>query len=252
VFGILRRGSENLVPYAISEYAKQDKKKTTAEWTLLREYATVFGGDLGIRRKDHAPVHFVGVWDTVKAAGYIWRQLKWPYTRQLPHAATVRHAVSIDEKRRAYVEYLVHTPNPDHLIKSKQDLEEVWFAGVHSDVGGMFEQGARLSDIPLKWMAEHAVAAGLLVDEDAYDAASHVDDSMATGAPHVMSKGWFFLGFYRHRKIPEGAKLHASVALRAQGDSKYAKKLPKTFTVVDEDWRTPKPLPIDLVHSESR
>jgi hypothetical protein len=31
-------------------------------------------------------------------------------------------------------------------------LLEVWFAGVHSDVGGMFATGTRLSDIPLKWI----------------------------------------------------------------------------------------------------
>jgi hypothetical protein len=59
-------------------------------------------------------------------------------TRQLPHVEVIRHTVFIDEKRRAYVEYLVDRPSPSHLFQTTQDLEEVWFAGVHSDVGGMF------------------------------------------------------------------------------------------------------------------
>ena len=59
--------------------------------------------------------------------------------------------------------YLVEPPNPKHLFVEKdQDLLEVWFAGVHSDVGGMFATGTLLSDIPLKWMADEAVARGLV------------------------------------------------------------------------------------------
>ena len=135
VIGIFRPGAENLVSYAVSEYAKQTEKKNERDWKVLREYARIFGSDLGLRHKDHAPVHFLGLWDTVKAAGTIGRELRWPFTRQLPHVQTVRHAVSIDEKRRSFKSYLVHAPDADHLIPDDQDLLEVWFAGVHSDVG---------------------------------------------------------------------------------------------------------------------
>jgi len=119
VFGLFRPGSENLVPYAVSEYARQEKRKR--DWTVLREYARIHGRDMGQRSKDHIRVHFLGLWDTVKAAGNLWRQLRWPYTRQLPHVEVVRHAVSIDEKRRAYAEYLVDQPNPGHLFHTPQD-----------------------------------------------------------------------------------------------------------------------------------
>ena len=182
VFGIFRRGSENLVPYAVSEYAKQQKQNVRGEaarkrdrefFEGLRMYAKTHGVVLPGGRRDHALVHFVGLWDTVKAAGYIGRQLRWPYTRQLPHAAVIRHAVSIDEKRRPFAEYLVYTPAAGHLLVCRdQDLQEVWFAGVHSDVGGMFAQGTRLSDIPLKWVTDEAVAHGLLVRKKAYHDAS--------------------------------------------------------------------------------
>jgi uncharacterized protein (DUF2235 family) len=234
VFGLFRPGSENMVPYAVSEYAKQEKG-ASRDWKVLREYARIHGKEMGKRHKDHMEVHFLGIWDTVKAAGNLWRQLRWPYTRQLPHVSIVRHAVSIDEKRRAYAEYLVEKPRPDHLIPPAQDLQEVWFAGVHSDVGGMFEQGARLSDIPLKWMANEAVAAGLLIRPRAYADVQEVTDEEAIGAIHKMSSTWILLGT-RRRRLPEGAQVHASVSRRMEADSGYAKRLPARFVIVDEDW----------------
>jgi hypothetical protein len=46
------------------------------------------------------------------------------------------------------------------------DLKQVWFAGVHSDVGGGYaERDCGLSKIALQWMLKEAMVAGLLVDE---------------------------------------------------------------------------------------
>ena len=251
VFGIFRPGSENMVPYAVSEYTRQQKRNMKyAEarereeyFQGLRMYAWTHGVQLPGRRKDHAPVHFVGLWDTVKAAGNIGRQLRWPYTRQLPHVATVRHAVSIDETRRPFAEYLVHATDEGHLLRCKnQDLLEVWFAGVHSDVGGMFATGTLLSDIALKWMVDEAVAHGLLVRKRAYSDASKLSNVDPTGAIHKMSAWWRLLG-PGARVIPEGAKIHSSVQDRIRTDTSYAKRLPKEFTFVDSEWRTARPWP---------
>jgi hypothetical protein len=57
VFGLFRAGSENLVPYAVNEYARQKHKR---DWTVLREYARIFGRDMGQHSKDHIQVHFWG------------------------------------------------------------------------------------------------------------------------------------------------------------------------------------------------
>ena len=248
VFGILRQGSENLVPYAISEYTKQESKQenlqgSKRDWSISREYVRIFGGNVGLRHKGHAPVHFVGIWDTVKAAGHLGRQLRWPFTRQLPHVQTVRHAVSIDEQRRPFVEYLVYPTSPQHLLKADQSLVEVWFAGVHSDVGGAFPKGTQLSNIPLKWMAEQAAHKGLLIRSRSYSSLSkQVGDAEATGTPHGMKKLWRLLGT-RHRTIPTGAMIHASVEVRIKHDPAYGKRLPPQYTFVDRTWATRMPLP---------
>jgi uncharacterized protein (DUF2235 family) len=250
-FGIFRPGSENLVPYAVSAYAKQQRgqrdghapdAKKAEFFQRLRMYAKTHGVKVADRAPDHGFVHFIGLWDTVKAAGTIGRELTWPYTRQLPHAQIIRHAVSIDERRRKFKEYLVHHPDPGHiLVCQEQDLLEVWFAGVHSDVGGMFAAGTRLSDIPLKWMADEAVAHDLLVRPRLYQKASKLDGVDPAGPAHKMGLWWHLLGS-RRRTMPEGALVHASLEPRLNKDPAYAKHFPKDYVVVDPAWTDPRPL----------
>jgi uncharacterized protein (DUF2235 family) len=87
------------------------------------------------------PVTYLGLWATVKAPGILRRSMGWSYTRTLPRVVAGRHAVSIDEKRRPFREY---------LVDAKQTaIDEVWFAGVHSDIGGGFLDEPRLGDIAL-------------------------------------------------------------------------------------------------------
>jgi uncharacterized protein (DUF2235 family) len=248
VFGIFRPGSENLVPYAVSAYARQEAQAGNDEDERARqreffEGLRVFATTHAVGREGHTVVCFVGLWDTVKAAGTVGRQLRWPFTRQLPHAQTIRHAVSIDEARRPFVEYLVTEPSPQHLrVCKSQDLVEVWFAGVHSDVGGMFAEGTRLSDIALKWMADEAVAHGLLVRRKAYADASKLEGVDPSGPIHKMNVMWKLLG-PGGRKVPPGELIHASVQERLAVDESYDKRLPRDRTFVDPDWRVPRPFP---------
>src|SRR5688572_17744761 len=129
--GLMRPGCENLVQYAVNEYAR-NRDWTDSDWKQIDRFSKAFS--LTHEGSRAVPIEFLGVWDSVKAAGLLRWNLRWPYTRQLPNAKTVWHAVSIDEKRRPYREYLVEAKPP------KPELTEVWFAGVHSDVGGTFEE----------------------------------------------------------------------------------------------------------------
>jgi uncharacterized protein (DUF2235 family) len=74
-----------------------------------------------------------------------------------------RHAVSIHERRCYYRQNLWGAPFDG--LDIKQDIKQVWFAGVHSDVGGSYpESQSGLSKVTLEWMLQEATAAGLRVD----------------------------------------------------------------------------------------
>jgi uncharacterized protein (DUF2235 family) len=124
-------------------------------------------------------VRFVGVWDTV-ASVIVPRpdRLYWPsleelaYTLQNPSVQTFRQAISIDERRCMF--RLKKWDQPQTWMTNRfndarsgpQDILQVWFAGVHSDIGGGYpEIQSGLSKYPLLWMIDEAVKCGLAVDQ---------------------------------------------------------------------------------------
>ena len=123
-------------------------------------------------------VHFVGVWDTVGALGVPVTWLNWigarrhrfhdvRLDRHIRHAC---HAVAIDEGRRPFAPSLwANRPAPG------QQVEQLWFPGVHSDVGGGRPNTA-LSDRALLWMWARAHAAGLGLGPDAVRAGLAPDE----------------------------------------------------------------------------
>lgn len=67
-----------------------------------------------------------------------------------PHVEVALHALAIDEKRAAFPPTLWEKPINQPLPPG-QVVEQVWFAGVHSNIGGSYTD-SRLSDITLDWM----------------------------------------------------------------------------------------------------
>jgi hypothetical protein len=136
--------------------------------------------DRGIRKPgidvvvEAAPqIRFLGVWDVVAAFGLanlgatdlnIGHHLRLPRS-QLKYAF---HALALDERR------------PSFLPTRLQGAYEVWFRGVHSDVGGG-NANIGLNDIALAWMMNKAKAAGLPIT-DANISALHPDP---TAPPHL-------------------------------------------------------------------
>ncbi|APB01266.1 DUF2235 domain-containing protein [Nocardia seriolae] len=224
--GLLRPGSENLVQYIVSAYTRK-----TTDWDELHQYTNAFCSKSADGRFS-IPVEFLGVWDTVKAAGLLRWALHWPFTRQVPNVAKAFHAVSIDEKRRPYREYLV-LPRSERTV-----LTETWFAGVHSDVGGTFVDDPKLARIALKWMADGALDAGVLLRADAYRKNCALATADASGRVHDMGWIWALLT-YRHRTVPPGARVHASVRARCETDSRYRRRIPADARWEDEQWTKP-------------
>ena len=118
-------------------------------------------------------IKFIGVWDTVGALGvpgvHLWLarllRIEWQFhdvelSRSVENAY---HALAIHEKRSDFSPTL--WKKQDWPEASKQALEQVWFTGVHSDIGGGYAQ-AGLSDIALLWMVEKARSCGLGFRED--------------------------------------------------------------------------------------
>ncbi|MEV7738912.1 DUF2235 domain-containing protein [Streptomyces sp. NPDC088921] len=247
--GLMRPGSENLVAYAVGKYAfNQDIEESQEQVARFSRafcrrteteplWATV--KQINPRQVSHhaLPVTYLGLWDTVKAAGALrLGSLRWPYTHQLPNAARIRHAVSLDEKRRPYGEYLI-TAREGHL---RDTAQEVWFAGVHSDVGGTFAQAAGaplLSSIPLKWIAD-GVHQDLDFVPEAYDEACALTEDFADAPVHDNGPLWILAG-RRTRPVPKDALLHASVRLRREHDPGYRPDLPgpqEAGRWADLDW----------------
>lgn len=112
-----------------------------------------------------ARVHFLGLFDTVNSVAEFHNE-----SDRRPAPNIMRHALSIDERRIKFQPVLFA---PHLLAKSVAsldlDVEEVYFAGDHSDVGGGHEPDIDepwpVSQIPLMWMVQEAMRAGLTFED---------------------------------------------------------------------------------------
>jgi uncharacterized protein (DUF2235 family) len=196
-------------------------------------------------------IAFIGVWDTVGAlgipAGILQPPLlkkRWSFhdTTLSKSVRNAYHAISIDERRRPFAPTLwVHKVAEDKTVlplPEGQTVSQVWFAGVHSDVGGGYPDPA-LSEIPLLWMAERAVECGLALKEDhlAIQAESS-DEAKRRDGIHLVpddscklhNSMSFFYWLLRplDRKftsvdgVPINATVASSIGARCKRDSSYS------------------------------
>ncbi|MBR0783917.1 DUF2235 domain-containing protein [Bradyrhizobium iriomotense] len=122
-----------------------------------RSYADVRAAMNGRKEID---IEFLGLFDTVEAFGVPIEELRvaidwaiWPISfrnhrpsRKVKH---ICHALALDDERTTFHPLRI---DQSHLAAG-QTVEEVWFAGVHSDVGGGYPEST-LSFVPLVWMAD--------------------------------------------------------------------------------------------------
>ena len=155
VYGLLRAGNHGCIPYILQMYAKETRKAQHKHTTFQPNH--VFQWQFSHKHAVH--VHFCGLWDTVSSYGWVYDPIELPFLGNNPIIKTGRHAIAIDERRCFYQDNLWGTPQLD------QDIKQVWFRGVHSDIGGSYpEAESGLSKITLEWMFVEAQKAGLQLD----------------------------------------------------------------------------------------
>ena len=205
--GLLQSTAENLVEFAGKIYNKKNNAKVAADFKAT------------FSRK--CPVYFIGVWDTVGALSMTAGK-KFHNTKLGKDVKFAYHAMAIDEIRTDFPVSLWDTLRPN----SKQVMEQVWFAGVHSNVGGWYEDRG-LSNIALQWMMANAINCGMQVDTEAL--------AKKKANPHGFLEDshtgfWNFRG-KNIRKIDKGSKVHTSVIQRRDKASNHYEpgNLPKDF-----------------------
>ena len=163
------------------------------------------------------PVHFIGVWDTVESL-VMNAGKKFHNAKLNPDVTYAYHAVALDEVRKDFPPCLWDEKN----IKDGQTVEQVWFAGVHTDVGGGYPDRG-LSDITLRWMLEKAQQCGMQLDGNKFAKVK----GNTLGKLHDSHTGLWTIRGKHERKVPSGGKVHVSVRARMKGGKyKPVKPLP--------------------------
>jgi uncharacterized protein (DUF2235 family) len=195
-------------------------------------------------------IRFIGVWDTVGALGIPLSGLRfvnafnrrWQFhdTDLSTTVDAAFQALAIDERRQPF-QPAVWRQQAD---ARHQRLEQVWFAGVHCDVGGGY-QDASLADIALLWMADRARSCGLTFRPNPFPAeapAGAADEVVvvrpnAMGDLHESRKAFYRLLPPYERPIGEKDPVHeyasSTAVQRREKEPQYAP--PRLVTYLAHD-----------------
>jgi len=171
-------------------------------------------------------IKMVGVWDTVGSLGIpavagFCDPIVYGFldTSLSPRIKNACHALAIDEKRLQFQPTL-WTNKP----VAGQLLEQVWFTGCHTDVGGGAKQvpfgDPSLSDITLGWMMARAKVLGLTFDQAVLDQYKlPIPPAYALDDYH---ESWTIInGLPYQRPIGKDAMLANSVSVRCKLKNTY-------------------------------
>jgi uncharacterized protein (DUF2235 family) len=202
-------------------------------------------------------IKFLGLWDTVEAYGIPILELKrgidwvlWPMMfgdRKLsPLVDRACHALALDDERTTFHPILWDEEAEAEAVARGEvpagRITQVWFAGVHSNVGGGYPED-QVSLVSLEWMMHEAMANGLAFETDAVQQVSSAKSPYA----RLYDSRAGFAAYYRYspRSIPilrHGTDeirpiVHNSVVLRmVYGSDRYAPiSLPPRFWVLAPD-----------------
>ncbi len=241
-FGLMENRNLNLLDYVYRAYKRIGEGGAENAFAEMRLFERTL-------RPDRPPIRMLGVFDTVASiieTGRFGLRLRSnAHTSTNSSVQSVRHAVAIDERRTMFEpmlwpeaqEYRANRFDTSRSVP--QDAKEVWFRGVHGDVGGGYpESSSALAKVPLAWMVSEAKETELqFVTRTVNDlvlgrAEKYVAPNAHAKQHDSMSFGWSIIEILpRHRRpnskrpsllglsvpfmerrwIPKGAKVHRSV-----------------------------------------
>lgn len=166
--GLLRPEDVDAIDQAFEHYRSADGEDADS---LVR-----FREQHRVRQIQQLDIHFLGVWDTVGALGIpavgprSWlarRRWKFHDYRLSSYVKHACQALAIDEKRTPFLATLwevrdrpAHGDDARTQRRDEQRVEQRWFSGCHSDIGGA---GGRFA---FEWMVGNARQAGLEFDDE--------------------------------------------------------------------------------------
>jgi len=222
--GVLKPQFFHLIDKAYDMY-RQRNDYTTPDSDLMKSFRANYSFE------DITPIKFIGVWDTVGSLGIplpsykLLNQKKYKFhdVKLSSYVEHAYHALALDEKRALFQPTLWEKSetvknDPNH----PQKMEQRWFAGVHSNVGGGYKD-CGLSNIALDWLIKKAQSAGLcyndppLIKETAYDKGIIINS--------YTPMYWLWRPSYREpfKKTDTNESIDESVFKRYDNDKAYRK-----------------------------
>jgi uncharacterized protein (DUF2235 family) len=171
------------------------------------------------------PIKCIGVWDTVGALGtpghlgdMFTQFYQFQDTNLGPHIENAFHALALDEHREDFLPTLwSKLPN----APATQRLEQVWFPGAHSNVGGGYAEHG-LSDVALAWIVDR-IEQLLELDHAYLSTRQDQRDGWGLGKIYESAAGFFALRRKVNRPVLASEKgneeIHESVAVRQRAPS---------------------------------
>ena len=156
--------SRRLVELAYDVYRKINRNERESK---AKKYAEQYSHT--VEGKTIRDIYFIGVWDTIGSLGVPY----WPFRLIMrrsyqfhditlgTHVQHAYHAMAIDERRRLFAP----VPWEEGDTAQGQVVEQLWFPGVHSNVGGGYVDSG-LADRAFLWMCLKAAEAGLGLKEE--------------------------------------------------------------------------------------
>ncbi len=178
------------------------------------DFANEVSKQSGLPGPSPAAVRFVGVWDVVTSFDIPGDDIDIGFDFKTPPTAQrCIHCMALDERRLFFPLTRMSGTRPSEAGR----LLEIWFRGVHSDVGGG-DEAAGLSSIALNFMFVEAVRAGVPIDPAVIAENAkriNADCPICLHPQHALEQLTPF------RQIRHGDLIHCSVMERADGDGRH-------------------------------